>query len=104
MNADNTRVLAYPCLSAFIRGHYLVSTLPVSVAQHPFPASGAEFRALHVQPFHPVAGRHHASPVGAVAQSEGVPQLVSRLLHQPLAMQIILSSPLFSVTRRVNVL
>src|ERR1035437_9229582 len=59
--------------------------LPVSVAQHLFPAAPAEIRPFHVEPFHPVAGRHHAPPIRAVAQPKGVSQLVSRLLHQALA-------------------
>ena len=85
MNADKTK-FAYRRLSAFIGGPIIL--LPVSVTQHPLPATPAELRALHVQPLHGVAGRHHAAPVRAMPQSERVSQFVSGLFHQPLAQQL----------------
>ena len=50
--------------------------LPIPVFEHRLPAGLAELRPFHVKPFHRVARCHHAAPVHAMAEAEGVAQLV----------------------------
>ena len=50
----------------------LKRALPESILKHRLPTARAKLAGLDVQPFHGVAGGHHAAPVGAVAQAEGV--------------------------------
>ena len=65
--------------------------LPRPRRHHGLPADPAELRALDVQPLDRVAGGHHAPPVRAVAQAEGVAQFVGGFFHQAGAEQVLAS-------------